>query len=691
MRRRPAFAAAAADVLEARQLLSGTTTAAVDLTAHEQYFLELVNRARQDPAAEAARLGTPLNTGLAAGTLNTREKQVLASHQILTDASRLHSDDMLERDYFSHTTPDGLSPTDRAKNAGYDGNAGENLAFRASSPTLDRSSIVDQLHQDLWESPVHRVGMMIDDDRAREIGLGLSDGIYTTTSNRTGELVDFDAAFITHKFGVSNGGRIYFTGVVYDDAGSGDGNDDFYSIGEAVGGGRVVARNVATGDESVGMVGAAGGYNVQVTAGTYEVWLEQNGETYAAGTHTVGDWNVKLDFDHDEIVAAPPSDPTFLGDAVIRVDDGQVRWSFFHDGSWYDAEYAIGSPSVDSVQTGDFDGDGDLDVLMLREDARWDLLQIDGRDATFTTGVLRLTGGLFEQFHAGDFDGDGRADLAVYDTSAGEWQVSLTETDGSFRALSNWQTLGRDRSWVNSRVGDFNGDGRADIAIQENTYGKWYFMQSTGSAFATASWGDAVNINIQYAAIETGDVNGDGRDELLQLNSETGYWLVGFVNDEATFETWARWTTEAAWTNVLVGDFDGDGRADIAAQTGTPTGNRDGVWYVATSELNANVTPAQVRGRFVGQKWSNRWNPAWGVTNYGAADLDGDGRTDLLGRPADSGTFLIGRSTGASSVDGGAGFDFGSLAGLLGDRDEVDFLLTGESKNPITPLLPADA
>ena len=47
-------------------------------TAFEQYFLELVNRARLDPAAEAARLGIGLNDGLAAGTITTAAKAPLA-------------------------------------------------------------------------------------------------------------------------------------------------------------------------------------------------------------------------------------------------------------------------------------------------------------------------------------------------------------------------------------------------------------------------------------------------------------------------------------------------------------------------------------------------------------------------------------------------------------------------------------
>jgi hypothetical protein len=63
----------------------------VEPTAYEQYILELINRARANPGAEAARLGIDLNQGLAAGTISTAAKQPLAFNPLLIDAARGHS------------------------------------------------------------------------------------------------------------------------------------------------------------------------------------------------------------------------------------------------------------------------------------------------------------------------------------------------------------------------------------------------------------------------------------------------------------------------------------------------------------------------------------------------------------------------------------------------------------------------
>ena len=89
------------------------------LTAAEQYLLELINRARLDPVAEAARLGVDLNQGLAAGTIRGQAQQVLAHDSRLETSAQDHSAWMLAADVFSHTGAGGSSATQRMQEAGY--------------------------------------------------------------------------------------------------------------------------------------------------------------------------------------------------------------------------------------------------------------------------------------------------------------------------------------------------------------------------------------------------------------------------------------------------------------------------------------------------------------------------------------------------------------------------------------------
>ena len=77
-RRKQTTGFASFDSLEARLLLT-----APSMLENEQYMLELINRARANPSAEASRYGIGLNDGLAAGTITTAAKQPLAPQQNL--------------------------------------------------------------------------------------------------------------------------------------------------------------------------------------------------------------------------------------------------------------------------------------------------------------------------------------------------------------------------------------------------------------------------------------------------------------------------------------------------------------------------------------------------------------------------------------------------------------------------------
>jgi len=107
--------------LEPRLLLSAAYPC-----GYEQYMLELVNRARANPAAEVVRYdgsywtGAPdLNEGLPAGTISPEPKQPLAFNPRLTDSAQRHAQWMLDTGIFDHTGSDGSSPDERMAEAGY--------------------------------------------------------------------------------------------------------------------------------------------------------------------------------------------------------------------------------------------------------------------------------------------------------------------------------------------------------------------------------------------------------------------------------------------------------------------------------------------------------------------------------------------------------------------------------------------
>lgn len=134
-------------------------------TALDQYLIELINRARLDPTAEAARLGIDINQGLSDGQISTAPKQPLAFDPDLTEAARGHAGWMLDSDVFSHTGAEGSNPGTRMADAGYEftGNWrwGENISWRGTiGPAEDAAASVGRQHDALFLSPGHRENIL---------------------------------------------------------------------------------------------------------------------------------------------------------------------------------------------------------------------------------------------------------------------------------------------------------------------------------------------------------------------------------------------------------------------------------------------------------------------------------------------------------------------------------------------------
>ena len=266
---------------------------------HEQYQLELINRARLDPQGEAQRLGLGLNDGLSPGRISTDPKQPLAFEESLIDAARGHSLWMLDQDIFSHTGQGGSSPGDRMRAAGYEFTGswtwGENIAYQGTTGGLPVTDFVERTYENLFESPGHRTNLL--GDVFQEVGLGI----------RTGTFDGFNAVMVTQNFARS-GQKVFVTGVAYDD---GDG-DDFYSPGEGRSGLSVTVEGSGQAPVSSD-TSEAGGYQQQVQAGTREVTFSGGGLAAPLSLLVeVEDENIKLDLIDGAVVAS--SSDAVMGD-----------------------------------------------------------------------------------------------------------------------------------------------------------------------------------------------------------------------------------------------------------------------------------------------------------------------------------------------------------------------------------------
>ncbi|MCP4384659.1 MAG: hypothetical protein GY798_25135 [Hyphomicrobiales bacterium] len=256
-------------------------------TANEQYMLELINRARLDPAGEAARFGIGLNKGLAPKTIDPSPKQPLAWNAALYDAARDHSQWMLNKDTFSHTGAGGSNGGDRMKDAGYKftGNWdwGEDISMSGTTGSLNLTASIRVQHKSLFKSGGHRKNLL--DDSFREIGVAQVKGVFTDGQNYTTSMITQDLA--------KSGSSVFVTGVMYKDK---DG-DQFYSVGEGTSGVDVEVGSKSTSSRS------AGGYQLKCPKGSVEVTLAK---TIVVKVDTSGG-NAKLDLIGKSIIESSAS------------------------------------------------------------------------------------------------------------------------------------------------------------------------------------------------------------------------------------------------------------------------------------------------------------------------------------------------------------------------------------------------
>jgi len=238
----------------------------------------------------------------------------------------------------------------------------------------------------------------------------------------------------------------------------------------------------------------------------------------------------------------------------------------------------------------------------------------------------------------GDFDGDGNADIFWRNTSTGENYIyfmngTAIKNEGYIRAVA-------DTNWDVAGVGDFNGDGKDDVLWRNTVTGENYIYPMNGLAILAGEGYLRTVASQDWQVAGVGDLDGDGRADIVWRNSETGenylYPMLGLAIKPT--EGYLRTVADQDWEIAGVGDFTGDGKDDL-------------VWRHAGSGENY-IHPMVGTAILAGEGYLRSVpDLAWKIMRVG--DFDGDGRGDILWRNSDTGENYLYLMNGTNIVGEG--------------------------------------
>ena len=278
---------------------------------------------------------------------------------------------------------------------------------------------------------------------------------------------------------------------------------------------------------------------------------------------------------------------------------------------------------VSTAAPGDIDGDHRADAIVWRPGSGifYVLTSASGFAPAASSGVaLGMTG---DVPMLGEVDGDGRRDVVTWRPSTGTWTWLTSSTGFAAGGSKQW---GNQAAGDRPLLGDIDGDGQSDLIVWRASTGTWFWLtSSSGYAYSGAGsrqWGNG-GLGDQPLI---GDFDGDGRADLTVWRPGTGTWhflrsSTGYDYNTAGAKQWGN---QSLGDLPRVGDFDGDGISDFAVWRAS-----SGTWFYLSSSQSWSAAAARA--------------VQWGNSSLGdqpfLADVDADGKSDFVVWRSSNGTW----------------------------------------------------
>lgn len=235
-------------------------------------------------------------------------------------------------------------------------------------------------------------------------------------------------------------------------------------------------------------------------------------------------------------------------------------------------------PHPHGVAAGDFNGDGNLDLVTDSwGENRLEILFGDGRGGFRTPGVYVAVGKHpYQRIRSADLNGDGNADIVSPNLEGRDVTILLADGKGGFREPAGTPAPCGDAPF-NVAIGDVNADGKPDLAVVNSPSstaersgrdgltlllgdGRGGFTRMAGAPFAT---GRAPNIPA------LGDFNGDGVADVAVSSPDEGYVTLFTMTRQGAVGTTTRLPVSGHPKGLALADLNGDGKAEIVISQNT--------------------------------------------------------------------------------------------------------------------------
>ena len=262
----------------------------------------------------------------------------------------------------------------------------------------------------------------------------------------------------------------------------------------------------------------------------------------------------------------------FLGNGkldLVLVDTSSDEVSLLPgngDGTFQAVEQTVLAFSPEAVAAGDFNGDGRLDLAVTSSDVASGVgtisILLGKGDGTFQTSQS-LAGNQPVSEATGDFNGDGYLDVATANASADAVSILLGEGDGTFQPA---QQIALGFSPAAVVAGDFNGDGRLDLAVAGSisSGGLGEVAILLGNGDGTFQPPEYYTVGEDPTALIAADFSNDGSLDLAVANTESDSVSILIGIGDGSFQPPKQYSVGEAPVGLVAGDFNGDRQLDLA-------------------------------------------------------------------------------------------------------------------------------